>query len=128
MIHLIFIGGFMNIRKRGKRYSPEFRLETAQLVALQGYSIREASDAMGAGKSTVDKWVRQLCEEQLGATAANLMTDDQRKILALEKKIRRVEEEKDILKKSCSSSRQLFRSVFRESIRDHRIQTSSKTL
>ena len=41
-------------------YSPEFRLESAQLVVEQGYSVREAADAMSVGKSTMDKWVRQL--------------------------------------------------------------------
>ncbi len=42
-------------------FSPEFRLETAQLVVDQNYSIRPAAaEAMNVGHSTVDKWVRQL--------------------------------------------------------------------
>ena len=40
-------------------FTPEYRLEVAQLVLDQGYSIREAANAMNVGKSTVDKWVRQ---------------------------------------------------------------------
>ncbi len=40
-------------------FSPEFRLEAAQLVLQQGYSVRDAAEAMGVGKSTMDKWVRQ---------------------------------------------------------------------
>ncbi|MCH1932102.1 transposase, partial [Shewanella sp. A25] len=36
-------------------FSPEFRLEAALLVVEQNYSIREAADAMGVGKSTMDK-------------------------------------------------------------------------
>ena len=47
-------------------FSPEFRLEAAQLVVDQGRSIREAADAMGVGKSTMDKWVRQLRAEREG--------------------------------------------------------------
>jgi len=47
-------------------FSPEFRLESAQLVTDQGRSIREAAEAMGVGKSTMDKWVRQLREERQG--------------------------------------------------------------
>lgn len=39
-------------------FSPEFRLEAAQLVLQQGYSVREAAEAMGVGKSTMDKWAR----------------------------------------------------------------------
>ena len=40
-------------------FTPEYRLEVAQLVLDQSYSIREAANAMNVGKSTVDKWVRQ---------------------------------------------------------------------
>ncbi len=47
----------MNKRTR-PTFSPEFRLEAAQLVVDQSRSIREAADAMGVGKSTMDKWVR----------------------------------------------------------------------
>ena len=55
----------MNRPKR-PNFKPEFRLEVAQLVLDKGYSIREAADAMDVGKSTVDKWVRQLKQERGG--------------------------------------------------------------
>lgn len=84
-------------------FSPEFRLESAQLVTDQGRSIREAADAMGVGKSTMDKWVRQLREERQGMSPqATPMTADQRRIRELEKQLRRVEEEKEILKKATA--------------------------
>jgi transposase-like protein len=44
----------MNRRTR-PTYSPEFRLEAAQLVVNQGRSIREVAEAMGVGKSNMDK-------------------------------------------------------------------------
>jgi transposase len=45
----------------GKRnFTPEFRLESAQLVVDQGYSVREPETAINVGKSTMCKWVRQL--------------------------------------------------------------------
>ena len=92
----------MNSRTR-KSFTPEFRLEVAQLVVNQGYSIREAADAMSVGKSTVDKWVRQLKDELNGVSIRpNALTPDQRKIKELEKKIRRIEEEKTILKKATA--------------------------
>ena len=84
-------------------FKPEFRLEAAQLVVDQNYSIREAADAMGVGKSTIDKWVRQLRAERDGITPHSTpMTPDQLKIKELEKKIRRIEEEKEILKKATA--------------------------
>ena len=47
--------------KRTRRtFSPEFKLEAAQLVVDQGYSMVEAAKAMNVSKSAMDKWVRQL--------------------------------------------------------------------
>ena len=47
-------------RRPKRNFSPEFRLEAAQLVVDQNYSVREAAKAMNVGNSTMDKWVRQL--------------------------------------------------------------------
>lgn len=51
-------------RKARRPFSPEFRLESAQLVVDQRYSIGEAAQAIGVGYSTMDKWVRQLRKER----------------------------------------------------------------
>lgn len=92
----------MNKRRR-PNFSPDFRLEAAQLVVNQGYSIRDAAESMGVGKSTMDKWVRQLKGERNGETPkASPMTDEQRRIRELEKKLRRIEEENQILKKATA--------------------------
>lgn len=92
----------MNKRNRAS-FSPEFRLEAAQLVVDQGRSVREAAEAMGVGKSTMDKWVRQLRSEREGKSPQGTpMTPDQRCIRELEKQLRRVEEEKEILKKATA--------------------------
>jgi len=90
-------------RKTRPTFTPEFRLEAAQLVTEKGYSIRDAAEAMGVGKSTMDKWVRQLKNERRGiASKATPLTEDQRRIRELEKQLRMVEEEKEILKKATA--------------------------
>ena len=53
-------------KKTRKTFSPEFRLETAQLVVDQQYTQEEAAKAMGVGKSTISKWVKQIHEERAG--------------------------------------------------------------
>lgn len=92
------------MKKRTRRtFSAEFKLEAASLVTEQGYSIKQASQAMNVGHSTMDKWVRQLRSEQKGITpAAKPITPEQQKIRELEKKIRRIEMEKEILKKATA--------------------------
>ncbi|SKA44783.1 hypothetical protein CZ814_02536 [Photobacterium toruni] len=55
-------------KKMCPNFTPEFRLESAQLIIDQGYSVKEAAEAMSVGKSTMDKWVRQLKDERDGIT------------------------------------------------------------
>ena len=96
------LGDMMN-KKTRPTFSPEFRLECAQLVVDQGYSVAKAAQAMNVGKSTMDKWVRQLREERAGVRPkATPMTPEQIRIRELEKKIRDLEIEKDILKKATA--------------------------
>lgn len=91
----------MTIEKR--RFSPDFKLESAQLVVDQGYTIRAACEAMGVSKSTMESWVRRLRSERGGTTpAGNALTPEQQRIQELERKLRRVEEEKEILKKATA--------------------------
>ena len=90
-------------RKTRPTFTPEFRLEAAQLVVDQHHTIREAAEAMGVGKSTMDKWARQLRKERNGVTSTAMpLTSDQRKIRELEKRIKRIEMEKEILKKATA--------------------------
>jgi transposase len=90
-------------KKSRKNFSPEFRLETAQLVLEHGYTHEEAAKAMNVGYSTIGKWVKQLKEERQGKVPkATPMTPEQLKIRELEKKIERIELENDILKKATA--------------------------
>jgi len=89
--------------KTRRTFTQDFKLEAAQLVVEQGYSIRQAAEAMNVGKSTMDKWVRQLKNEHQGiACKSSPLTPEQRKIRELEKRIKQIEVEKDILKKATA--------------------------
>jgi transposase len=84
-------------------FSPEFRHEAALLVVEKGYTIREAAEAMGVGQSTMDKWVKQLRAAPSGkAVKGAPVTPEQQRIRELEKKIKRIEEENEILKKATA--------------------------
>ena len=58
---------------------------------------------MGVGLSTMNKWVKQLKEERQGKTPkASALTPEQIEIQRLKKRIKYLEEEKDILKKATA--------------------------
>lgn len=58
---------------------------------------------MNMGKSTMDKWVRQLREKRQGKTPkASPMPPEQIEIRELKKKLARLEEHNEILKKATA--------------------------
>lgn len=84
-------------------YSPEFKLEVAQQVVDMGRSIRDVAQSLDLGKSTVDKWARQLRNERNGQlSSATPLTPDQLKIRELERKIKDLESDNSILKKASA--------------------------
>ena len=86
-----------------KHFKPEFRQEVAELVIDKGYSIREAAEAMSVGKSTVDAWARQLRKERDGEVSLSTpISEEQRRIKALEREVQQLKMEKDILKKATA--------------------------
>lgn len=90
--------------KRTRRtFSPEFKLEAAQLVTDQGYTVVEAAKAMNVSKSAMDKWVRQLKQEKQGVTPkASPLTPEQIEIRELKKRIAELEEHNEIIKKATA--------------------------
>ncbi|MBA2711511.1 MAG: transposase [Tatlockia sp.] len=73
------------------------------LFLINPNTVSEAAKAMNVSKSTMAKWVSQVRSERCGiATKATPITLEQQKIRELEKRIRRIELEKEILKKAAA--------------------------
>ncbi len=84
-------------------FSPESRHEAALLVVEKGYTIREAAESMEVGQSTMDKWVKQLSAAPSGKVAKDVsVTPEQHRIRELEKKVKRIEAENEILKRATA--------------------------
>jgi transposase len=91
------------MRKR-RSFTPEFKQESACLVLDQGYKVSEASRAVGVGENTLRRWVYQLKAERQGITpvGSKALTAEQQRIQELETQVKRIEREKDILKKATA--------------------------
>jgi transposase len=84
-------------------YSEEFKIDAANLVIKQGYSTLEACKATGVGPTALRRWIRQLKQEFEGVTpATKAITAEHKRIQELEAHIRKIEWEKDILKKATA--------------------------
>ncbi|CAA6826795.1 MAG: Unknown protein [uncultured Thiotrichaceae bacterium] len=85
-------------------YTKEFKREAAELVLDKGYTQKEAREAMGVSKSSLSHWVKQLREERAGITPDNrkAFTEEHQEIQQLKAKIKKLEREKEILKKASA--------------------------
>ncbi len=89
--------------KKRPSYTTEFKQESASLVLDKHYSIPEACKAMGVGDTALRRWVKQLEAERGGVTPkAKAITTEQQTIQALEARIKKIEWEKEILKKATA--------------------------
>jgi transposase len=87
-----------------KKYPPEFKIQAASLVLDSGYSIQDAAKSSNVSLSAIRSWVKQLKFEREGVTPQNssAITAQQQHIQALEKRIKKLELEKEILKKASA--------------------------
>ncbi|CAO95023.1 IS911 transposase (plasmid) [Erwinia tasmaniensis Et1/99] len=88
-----------------RKFSPEFKRESAQLVVDQNYTVFDAAKAMDVGLSTMTKWVKKLRDELQGKTPKpSPITPEKIEIRELKKKLQRIEMENEILKKATVDS------------------------
>jgi len=86
-----------------RSFNTDFKREAANLVLKEGYSVGEASCSLDIGETALRRWIDQLEGERLGVTPkAKAFTDEQRRIQELEARVRRLEQEKSILKKATA--------------------------
>lgn len=81
-----------------KRYTEEFKIAAVQQVVDRGYSAAEVARRLGVTVHSLYAWKKKYGPE---AAAHQELTENERKIRRLEKELRRVTEERDILKKAA---------------------------
>ncbi|PFG54613.1 transposase-like protein [Marinobacter sp. LV10R520-4] len=76
-----------------RRYSPEFRLEAAQFVVDQGYTLKGGLRCHEHCKSTMEYSVRRLRSERAGSRPkGEALTSEQHEIQELKRRLRRTNE------------------------------------
>ena len=91
------------MKRQRRTFSTEFKHDAAALVVEQGYTVTEACRSLDVGETALRRWVDQLLAERGGITPkSQAMTAEQQRIQALEAQVRRLEQEKRILKKATA--------------------------
>ncbi len=86
-----------------KKYSKEFKLDAVSLVIEQDYSIADAARSLGINANMLGRWVKQRRSEEGQAFRGNgKLTPEQEEIRKLKARVKRLEMERDILKKATA--------------------------
>ncbi len=83
-----------------QRYTPEFKDEAVRQVVERGYRVAEVAKRLGVSTNSLHKWVKAVNPSKADAQAAEL-NEAKKEILTLRAELRRVQEERDILKKAA---------------------------
>ena len=87
-----------------KKYSKEFKLDAVSLVLDQGYTRREAARSLDINEQMLGRWVKEHRESEDGQAfrGNGKLRPEQEEIKKLKAKVKRLEMERDILKKATA--------------------------
>jgi transposase len=87
----------MSKRKR-RVFSEQFKADAAALVTKGGKSVSEVAKQLDLAENSVRRWV----EGRTQGSPAGLSLDERAELTELRKRVKRVEMERDILKKATA--------------------------
>ena len=86
---------------RRKKYSKEFKLDAVSLVLEQEYTKSEAARSLGINPNMLGRWIKQYESEDDQSFRGNgKLSPEQEQIRELKNQVKRLELEKEILKKA----------------------------
>ncbi len=84
-----------------KKYSKEFKLDAVALVVEQNYSQAEAARNLGISPQVLGRWIKEAENDDGQAFRGNgKLTPEQEEIRKLKAQVKRIEMEREILKKT----------------------------
>lgn len=82
------------------RFTPEFKEEAVKQVTDRGYPVAEVADRLGVSAHSLYKWVKAVAPDNSAQQSKELL-EAKSEILRLRAQMRRLEEERDLLKKAA---------------------------
>ena len=79
-----------------KRYTEEFKIEAVKQITERGYSVQDVSRRLGVSTHSLYAWRKKYGQGSKGTT----QSEEQAEIRRLRNELKRVTEERDILKKA----------------------------
>lgn len=84
-----------------KQYTKEFKLDAIALVLEQNYSQAEAARNLGLSPKVLSRWLKEAeSDDGLAFRGNGKLTPEQAEIRSLKEQVKRLEMEREILKKA----------------------------
>ncbi len=83
----------------GKRYTEEFRIEAVKQVTDRGHPVAEVASRLGVTSHSLYQWIRRY---RVPEAERHVAEDQNAELRRLKAELRRVTEERDILKKAAA--------------------------
>lgn len=88
-----------------QQYDAEFKMEAIRRLERTGESVAKVAADLGVKENTMHGWVKRYREKPVNPfPGSGKLSDEDERIRKLERKIRELQEENDILKKAASAS------------------------
>jgi transposase len=92
----------MEHKRKKPVYTLSFKQDAARLVLERGCSLMQASQNLGVSPSALGRWVKIEQGQAINPSSPNKIgLSEHNELLQLRKKVARLEEERDILKKAA---------------------------
>lgn len=90
------------MHKSRPKFSDEFKQDAVRQVTERGYTVKDVAERLGIGNSTLQRWKKEFQQQNTSARNKNQEQDALVEIAHLKAELRRVTEERDILKKAAA--------------------------
>lgn len=92
----------MSVQKR-RKYTDEFKQNAVKLVLEQGYKASEAARNLGINEGMLRRWIKKAADiEGRESVGPEGLTREQARIRELESEVKRLQMEREILKKATA--------------------------
>jgi transposase len=89
-------------RRSRRNFTPEFKADVVRLCRTGNESIGEVCDRLDLTETAVRAWVRRAEVDEVGGTPGALSTIEREELARLRRELKRVTQERDILKKATA--------------------------
>ena len=89
--------------KKNRSFDVSFKLEVVKMIKDQGMSVSQVCRDLNIGDTAVRRWIQQYESEQLGSAGIGKpLTAEQQRIRELERQVRDLKLDNDILRKATA--------------------------